>query len=95
MLFPVCATADLIPELKTLEDAEFAWGTDLQFSGSNRARIFEKSRSSYLEVARLLGANRLYLVFRVAILATTADIFIAFFMGPGTSFLTLVLSETF
>jgi hypothetical protein len=93
VLFPVCATADLIPELETLEDAEFVCGTHLQFSGSNRATISEKSCSSYLEVARLLGANRLYFVFRVAILAATADIFIALFMGPGASFLTLVLSE--
>src|SRR5262249_42143243 len=51
------------------------------------------TRASYLDVARTLGANRLYLVFRVAIPAAMPNIFIALFMGLGTSFLTLVVAE--
>jgi NitT/TauT family transport system permease protein len=49
--------------------------------------------ASYLDVARTLGANRLYLVFRVAIPAAMPNIFIGLFMGLGTSFLTLVVAE--
>ena len=51
------------------------------------------TRASYLDVARTLGANRLYLVFRVAIPAAMPNIFIGLFMGLGTSFLTLVVAE--
>src|SRR5262249_9838339 len=39
------------------------------------------TRASYLDVARTLGANRLYLVFRVAIPAAMPNIFIGLFMG--------------
>jgi NitT/TauT family transport system permease protein len=49
--------------------------------------------ASYLDVARTLGASRLYLVFRVAIPAAMPNIFIGLFMGLGTSFLTLVVAE--
>jgi sulfonate transport system permease protein len=52
------------------------------------------TRASYLDVARTLGANRLYLIFRVAIPAAMPNIFIGLFMGLGTSFLTLVVAET-
>src|SRR5689334_5474245 len=51
------------------------------------------TRASYLDVARTLGANRLYLIFRVAIPAALPNIFIGLFMGLGTSFLTLVVAE--
>ena len=51
------------------------------------------TRSSYLDVARTLGASRLYLVFRIAIPAAMPNIFIGLFMGLGTSFLTLVVAE--
>lgn len=51
------------------------------------------TRASYLDVARTLGANPLYLVFRVAIPAAMPNIFIGLFMGLGTSFLTLVVAE--
>jgi NitT/TauT family transport system permease protein len=51
------------------------------------------TRAAYLDVARTLGANRLYLVFRVAIPAAMPNIFIGLFMGLGTSFLTLVVAE--
>jgi sulfonate transport system permease protein len=51
------------------------------------------TRASYLDVARTLGANRFYLVFRVAIPAAMPNIFIGLFMGLGTSFLTLVVAE--
>jgi NitT/TauT family transport system permease protein len=52
------------------------------------------TRASYLDVARTLGANRAYLIFRVAIPAAMPSIFIGLFMGLGTSFLTLIVAET-
>ena len=52
------------------------------------------TRSSYLDVARTLGAGRIYLIFRVAIPAAMPSVFIGLFMGLGASFLTLVVAET-
>jgi NitT/TauT family transport system permease protein len=52
------------------------------------------TRASYLDVARTLGAGRVYLIFNVAIPAAMPSIFIGLFMGLGTSFLTLVVAET-
>ena len=52
------------------------------------------TRASYLDVARTLGANRSYLIFRVAVPAALPNIFIGLFMGLGASFLTLVVAET-
>ena len=52
------------------------------------------TRASYLDVARTLGAGRLYLIFNVAIPAAMPSIFIGLFMGLGASFLTLVVAET-
>jgi NitT/TauT family transport system permease protein len=52
------------------------------------------TRASYLDVARTLGANRSFLIFRVAIPAALPSIFIGLFMGLGTSFLTLIVAET-
>ncbi len=52
------------------------------------------TRSSYLDVARTLGADQKYLIFRVAIPAALPNIFIGLFMGLGTSFLTLIVAET-
>jgi NitT/TauT family transport system permease protein len=52
------------------------------------------TRSSYLDVARTLGAGRAYLIFHVAIPAAMPSIFIGLFMGLGASFLTLVVAET-
>jgi NitT/TauT family transport system permease protein len=52
------------------------------------------TRSSYLDVARTLGANQKYLIFRIAIPAAMPSIFIGLFMGLGTSFLTLIVAET-
>jgi NitT/TauT family transport system permease protein len=49
---------------------------------------------SYFDVARTLGANRSYLIFRVAIPAAMPSIFIGLFMGLGSSFLTLIVAET-
>jgi NitT/TauT family transport system permease protein len=51
-------------------------------------------RLSYLDVARTLGAGRLYLIFRVAIPAALPHIFVGLFMGLGASFLTLIVAET-
>jgi NitT/TauT family transport system permease protein len=47
-----------------------------------------------LDVARTLGANRWYLIFRVAIPSAMPNIFLGLFMGLGASFLTLVVAET-
>ena len=52
------------------------------------------TRASYLDVARTLGAGRVYLIFRVAIPAAMPSIFIGLFMGLGSSFLTLVVAES-
>lgn len=52
------------------------------------------TRAAYLDVARTLGANESYLIFRVAIPAALPNIFIGLFMGLGTSFLTLIVAET-
>jgi NitT/TauT family transport system permease protein len=52
------------------------------------------TRASYLDVARTLGANSHYLIFRVAIPAALPNIFIGLFMGLGASFLTLVVAES-
>ena len=52
------------------------------------------TRASYLDVARTLGANSRYLIFRVAIPAALPNIFIGLFMGLGASFLTLVVAES-
>src|SRR5262249_35907726 len=49
---------------------------------------------SYFKVARTLGAGRGYLIFRVAIPAAMASIFIGIFIGLLVSFLTLVVAET-
>lgn len=50
--------------------------------------------ASYLDVARTLGADPAYLIFRVAIPAAIPSIFVGLFMGLGASFLTLVVAET-
>ncbi len=50
-------------------------------------------RNAFFEVARTLGANQRYLIFRVAIPAAFPMIFIGLFMGLGASFLTLIVSE--
>ena len=52
------------------------------------------TRTAYLDVARTLGADRAFLIFRVAIPAALPSIFIGLFMGLGASFLTLVVAET-
>src|SRR3989454_3183169 len=52
------------------------------------------TRASYLDVARTLGANARYLVFRIAIPAALPSIFVGLFMGLGASFLTLVVAES-
>lgn len=49
---------------------------------------------SYLDVARTLGAGRIYLIFRVAIPAALPNIFLGLFMGLGAAFLTLIVAET-
>jgi NitT/TauT family transport system permease protein len=52
------------------------------------------TRASLLDVARTLGANQRFLIFRVAIPAAMPNIFIGLFMGLGTSCLTLIVAET-
>jgi NitT/TauT family transport system permease protein len=51
-------------------------------------------RMSYLDVARTLGAGRLYLIFRVALPAALPNIFIGSFMGLVVSFLVLLVAES-
>lgn len=48
---------------------------------------------SYFEVAKTLGADEKYLVFKVAVPAALPMIFIGLFMGLGASFLTLIAAE--
>jgi NitT/TauT family transport system permease protein len=50
--------------------------------------------ASYLEVARTLGAGRLYLIFRVAIPAALPSMFVGVFMGLLVSFLALLVAES-
>lgn len=95
---PIPATA-LIPLAMTMWKDSFLCGasligfavwfpmTILTSSGISNVRI------SYLDVARTLGAGRLYLIFRVAIPAALPNIFIGLFMGLGASFLTLIVAE--
>ncbi|WP_246731532.1 ABC transporter permease [Methylocapsa sp. S129] len=49
--------------------------------------------SSYYDVARTLGASRLFLVFKVAIPAALPHVFVGLFMGLGASFAVLVTAE--
>ena len=50
-------------------------------------------QNSYFEVAKTLGGNQKFLVFKVAIPAAMPSIFIGLFMGMGTSFATLIAAE--
>jgi NitT/TauT family transport system permease protein len=98
---PVPATA-LVPLVMTLFPASlsFASGaaliafavwfpmTVLTSSGIANVNL------SYLDVARTLGAGRLYLIFRVALPSALPNIFLGLFMGLGASFLTLIVAET-
>ena len=52
------------------------------------------TRAAYLDVARTLGADEKYLIFRVAIPAAMPNIFLGLFMGLGSSFLTLIVAES-
>jgi NitT/TauT family transport system permease protein len=61
--------------------------TMLTSSGVSNVRI------SHLEVARTLGAGRLFLIFRVALPSALPNIFFGLFMGLGAAFLTLVVAE--
>jgi NitT/TauT family transport system permease protein len=49
--------------------------------------------NSYFEVAKTLGGNQKYLIFKIAIPAATPMIFIGLFMGLGVSFITLIAAE--
>jgi NitT/TauT family transport system permease protein len=96
---PIPATA-LVPLAMMLSDNAFVCGTALiafavwfpmtMLTASGIANV----RLSYLDVARTLGAGRLYLIFRVALPAALPHIFIGLFMGLGASFLTLMVAET-
>jgi NitT/TauT family transport system permease protein len=50
--------------------------------------------ASYFDVARTLGAGRMYLIFRVAIPSAMPSIFVGLFVGLVASFLTLNVAET-
>jgi NitT/TauT family transport system permease protein len=49
--------------------------------------------SAYYDVARTLGASRLFLVVKVAIPAALPHVFVGLFMGLGNSFAVLVVAE--
>ncbi len=95
---PIPATA-LIPLVMTLWANSFLAGSALigfavwfpvtMLTASGIANV----RLSYLDVARTLGAGRLYLIFRVAIPSALPNIFVGLFMGLGASFLTLIVAE--
>jgi NitT/TauT family transport system permease protein len=96
---PMPATA-LVPLVMMLSKQSFICGialiafavwfpvTTLTMSGIMNVRL------SYLDVARTLGAGRLYLIFRVAIPSALPNIFVGLFVGLLTSFLTLIVAET-
>jgi NitT/TauT family transport system permease protein len=96
---PVPATA-LVPLVMTVFSGAFLPGAALigfavwfpvtMLTASGIANV----RLSYLDVARTLGAGRLYLIFRVAVPAALPHVFIGLFMGLGASFLTLIVAET-
>ena len=50
-------------------------------------------RNAFFEVARTLGADQRYLIFKVAIPGAYPFIFIGLFMGLGGAFLTLIVAE--
>jgi NitT/TauT family transport system permease protein len=96
---PVPATA-MIPLAMTLSNDPLLCGagligfavwfpvTMLTYSGIANVRL------SHLDVARTLGAGRLYLIFRVAVPSALPSIFLGLFMALGASFLTLIVAET-
>ncbi len=96
---PLPATA-LVPLAMMLSNNAFLSGTVLiafavwfpvtMLTSSGIANV----RLSYLDVARTLGANRRYLIFRVALPSALPNIFIGLFMGLNVSFLTLMVAET-
>jgi NitT/TauT family transport system permease protein len=96
---PIPATA-LVPLVMMLSSESFpcavaliafaVWFPVTMLTASGIANV----RLSYLDVARTLGAGRLYLIFRVAIPSALPHIFIGLFMGLGASFLTLIVAET-
>lgn len=45
---------------------------------------------AYYDIARMFGASRLYLIFKVAIAAALPQVFVGLFMGLGASFAVLV-----
>jgi NitT/TauT family transport system permease protein len=90
-LVPLVMTASSQSFVSAAELVAFAvWFpvTMLTASGISNVRL------SYLDVARTLGAGRLYLIFCVAIPAALPNIFLGLFMGLGASFLTLIVAET-
>jgi NitT/TauT family transport system permease protein len=96
---PIPATA-LIPLVMTLSNESFVcavalvgfavWFPVSILTASGIANV----RLSYLDVARTLGAGRLFLIFRVAIPAALPTIFVGLFMGLGASFLALIVAES-
>jgi NitT/TauT family transport system permease protein len=65
------------------------WFPVTVMTGSGIANV----QKSYFEVARTLGATRKYLIFKVALPASSPTIFVGLFMGLGAAFLTLIAAE--
>jgi NitT/TauT family transport system permease protein len=99
LIGPVPATA-LVPLVMTIWKDSFScavaliafavWFPMTMLTSSGIANV----RLTYLDVARTLGAGRLFLIFRVAIPAATPNIFLGLFIGLVASFLTLIVAES-
>jgi NitT/TauT family transport system permease protein len=96
---PIPATA-LVPLVMVISSKSFVGGAALiayavmfpvtMLTASGIANV----RLSYLDMAKTLGAGRLYLIFRVAIPSALPNVFIGLFIGLIVSFLTLSVAET-
>ena len=96
---PIPATAYVPLAMVAFTDAYFSgatlialavWFPMTMLTSSGIANV----PSSYLDVARTLGAGRGYLIFRVALPSALPSIFLGLFMGLGAAFLTLIVAET-
>lgn len=98
LLGPLPATA-LIPFVMILSSGSYVpaaaliafavWFPVTMLTSSGIASV----RLTHLDVARTLGADERYLIFRVAIPSALPNIFIGMFMGLLVSFLTLIVAE--
>jgi NitT/TauT family transport system permease protein len=81
------APSSFLPAMSIVALAVWFPVTMLTASGVANVRV------SYLDVARTLGAGRVFLIFHVVIPAAMPSIFLGLFMGLGASFLSLIAAE--